>query len=628
MKNKIQLEIFEIIAKILNAYPVTIQDLMDQTGYSNNLINRHITKLIKNGFLEVKKVKQPKGRGILFFQLLGKKWPKHLGKKCGDCHNFNSKTNCTFHEELTDKEIKVKTEFDREKITKNTYACDGGFIERKRNWKRMRLEKFLAKARRVTKTEDGVKTSYHCLREDCQAELSTLGEGFIAKLGSSVVRCKECNSFYKMKYNQKKDAFYVHYNEEKGIEYKRNFLRISKGIEPEDLYSSDKHGIVINDFRDCILNFRNRSLIVNNFVGKLTEIKYIVAKRKEDKEYLEDILPSKGYDIDIILGDDKLVSPPPIKQHVGLLKLLREAKIVNVNFCLPMLENRIMIIKQVFDIFGRENEVKVRKAIKFIEWIIEEVKQKGTITPGEWNSFEMRAGKQMWGVIKFYLEKEGFQFPGRGKCRKVDDPSLPHRKAYAYSQIDTLIKGIFGISGLNVKEYCSEINFCWDGYPGLNHGKTEGGIFGFHFDLREPEKILPVLILLKAIRDGEIHPKEVLYFRGRNREKVYYLKQDTELYNQLELIVEESQKRIINGKKAKHVVRDHFLGGKQWLKDMQRRSNFYEVTHHGIDYQPWAIIKENVWNVMSQEEKNDLLNYLKEEHQQIAFKPFQIWDIN
>ncbi|MHA1366590.1 MAG: hypothetical protein ACTSP5_09305, partial [Candidatus Heimdallarchaeota archaeon] len=347
-----------------------------------------------------------------------------------------------------------------------------------------------------------------------------------------------------------------------------------------------------------------------------------------DYEQLEEMLPSRGYDIDLILADDELKSPPPIKQHVGLLKLLRETNIVNVDFCLPMLENRIMITKQVHNIFGRENEIQVRKAIKEIEKIIVEVKQKTIITPSEWNKLEMFAGKQMWGVIKYYLEKEGIPFPGRGNNRLVFDPSLPHRKAYAYSQIDALINGVFGISGVYVKEYCLDINFCWDGYPGINHGKTRGGIYGFHLDMREPEKPLSLLILLEAIRDGEINPKEVLYFRGRNREKVFFLQQDTELFDKLREITEEAQKRGINGKKAKHIVREHFRGGNQWLKDIQRRSNFYEVTHHGIDYQPWAIIKENVWDVMTKKEKNNLMNFLKKEHQQIGFKPFQIWEVN
>ena len=67
---------------------------------------------------------------------------------------------------------------------------------------------------------------------------------------------------------------------------------MTKEIEPEELYSSEKYGIVIHDLRECNLNFRNRALTVNNFVGKLNDIKYIVTKRKEDSDYLEDILPA------------------------------------------------------------------------------------------------------------------------------------------------------------------------------------------------------------------------------------------------------------------------------------------------------------------------------------------------
>ncbi|MHA1922655.1 MAG: hypothetical protein ACTSVP_06280 [Candidatus Heimdallarchaeota archaeon] len=628
MLNKIQTELLGIITRKSNIYPVTIKGLVKELGYSNGLIHRHVTKLKDWKLLDAKKVARKKG-GVTFYKIPEAEWPKYLGKKCFDCHNKNMKSYCTFNEELAELGFIVNSYQHGVKLTKNTYACDKDFILRKRNWYKTPLEKFQEKNRQITETEDGLKISYHCANEECKAELPVLGSEFIAKLGSSVVRCDECNSFYKSIYDTKRKIFIVHYNIEKGKEYKRNFLRVTKEIEPEGLYSSDKHGIVINDLRDCELNFRTRTLIVNNFVGKFRDVKYIVVKRKEDSDYLEEILPAKGYhDIEIILVDDELVSPPPIKQHIGLLKLLRKLNIVSKEFCVPMLENRIMIIIQTHELFGKEEEIRVRKAIKTIEEIIDLVKAKPWITSKEWNYFEMRAGKEMWGVISVYLGKLGIAFPGRVKCRKVVDPSLPHRKFYSYSQIDTLINGIFGISGIFVKEYCNEINFCWDGYPGLNHGKTKGGILGFHLDLREPEKILPILNLLKAIIDDRINPKEVLYFRGRNREKVYYIQQGTELYEQLKEIVEESQNQIVNGKKGKHVIKEHHRQGKQWLKDLQRRSNYYEIRHHGIDYQPWAIIKENVWGMLGKEEKNQLIKFLRKEHRKTKFKPLTIRGVN
>ncbi|MHA1185319.1 MAG: hypothetical protein ACTSXA_10060 [Candidatus Heimdallarchaeota archaeon] len=627
MLNKIQTEILDKIIRKSKIYPMTISELEGEFGYSNSLIHRHITKLKDWKLLDAKKVVRAKG-GVTFYKIPEVEWPKHIGRKCFECHNKNSKDYCTFNEELAEKGFNDKSERHGVKLTENTYSCVDDFIERKRYWYKMPLEKFLDKNRRMTITDDGLKISYHCANEECKAELPVLGNEFIAKLGSSVVRCDECDSFYKSLYDQKKKIFIVHYNKEKGKEYKRNFLRVTKDIEPEGLYSSDKHGIVINDMRECNLNFRTRTLIVNNFVGKLREIKYIVVKRKEDSDYLEEILPAKGYDIDIIQVDEELVSPPPIKQHVGLLRLLRETMIGNKDFCVPMLENRIMIIIQTHELFGKVEGILVRKAIKTIEEIIAKVKAKPWLAPKEWNYFEMRAGKEMWEVISTYLGKLGILFPGRGKSRKVVDPSLPHRKYYAYSQIDTLINGIFGISGDFVKEYCLEINFCWDGYPGLCHDKTKRGIFGFHLDMREPEKILPILNLLKAIIDDRINPKEVLYLRGRNREKIYYVQKGTELLEQLREIVEESQNQIINGRKGKHVIREHHRQGKQWLKDLQRSSNYYEVRHHGIDYQPWAVIKENVWEIMGKNEKNQLIKFLTQEHQKTRFKPLTIREVN
>ncbi|MHA1366657.1 MAG: winged helix-turn-helix domain-containing protein [Candidatus Heimdallarchaeota archaeon] len=628
MLNPIQREILNLITKNAKEYPVTINDLVKQLGKSNSLIHRHTKKLEEKGLIESKRVVKTKG-GETFYKTLNTEWPKNLGKKCFDCQNKGSNARCTFHNELAELEKGIRPDREGVELTKNTYACGEGFIERRMNWRRKRLEEFLEENRRITETENGLKISYHCANENCKAELPILGDEFIAKIGSSVIRCEECNSFYKTIYNKKKNAFYVHYNIENGKEYKRNFLRITKEIEPEGLYSSDTLGIVIHDLREININFRMRTLAVNNWVGKLTDIEYIVAKKEEDRDYLEELLPAKGYEkIDIILGADELISPPPIKQNVGMLRLLRETLVANKDFCISMLRNRITIIKRIHGLFNREKEFLVKESVKTIEQLIIEVKGRKWITSTDWNYFEMRGGNAMWGVIKAYLAKLGVEFPGRGKCRLVTDPSLPHRRFYAYSNIDTLINGIFGIVGDYGKEYCNEINLCWDGYPGLCHEKTKRGVLGFHFDLKEPSKLLPIPNLIEAIKDGQIEIKNVPYFRGRNREKIYYVKKGTELEEQMREVVEEMKRGIVNGKRGKEVVREQYRQGKQWLKDMYRRSNYYEIKHHGADYQPWAIMKEKVWEMMGKEERSKLMSFLRKEHQKTKFRPLTIMELN
>ncbi len=592
MVKEIQNEILEIIKDKSKVYPVTTDDIVTELGHSYGVINRHVKFLASKDLIEGKRVARPKG-GVTFYKTPEVEWPKHLGKKCSDCQNRGKTLRCNYYEELAEKGIVIE-DLIGVILTKNTYACDD-FIEKKIRWHKKKYEDFLNENRRITVSEEGLRISYHCANEKCQAELPSLGNGLIAKLGSSVVRCDACNSFYKTLYNEKKGVFMVHYNTEKGLEYKKNFAEATGGKEPEPLYSSDSYGIVIHDLRDCDFNFRSRTLVNNNWVGKVNDLKYLVAKREEDFDNLVEMLEGKGYkDIQIILGADKLVSPPPIEQQMWLLRLLQEIMIVNKEFCAALLTSRITVIEKINEQFNREKDAVARKAVKKIEEIIKELGRKTWLTASDWNAYEMRAGNAMWGVVSIYLKTLGIPFPGRVRCRLVEDISKPHRRFYAYSKIDALINGVYGIAGEFVKEYCSEIEFCWDGLPGLCHKKTRGGVFGFHLDMREQEKILTLPYLLEALMNGAIEIEEVHYLRGRYRQKIYYVTQGTELEGQLYEVVEEMKRGEINGGGAKNVIRNYYLQGKHWLGNFQRGSNNIDVRHHGVEYLPWAVMKEKV----------------------------------
>ena len=626
MLKEIQKKILEIIRRKCKKYPVTINDLVEEMRVSYGVIDRHVKILVREELIQGKRVVRPKG-GVTYYKTPGTVWPKHLGRKCSECKNKGKTLRCIYYEELAEEGIIAENRTEVT-LTKNTYACDK-FIEKEGRKHKKKYEEFLDENRRIAISKEGLKISYHCANEECQAELPILGNELIAKLGSSVIRCDVCNSFYTTLYDEKKGVFMVHYNTAKEQEYIENFTQATGGKEPEPLYSSDSYGIVINNLRDCNFNFRTKTLANNNWVGKINNLSYLVAKRKEDYDYLVTMLEGKGYnDIQIILGADKLISPQPIKQQVWLLRLLRETMIANKEFCTAMLTSRITVIEKINEQFKKEKDSIARKATKKIEEIIKELERKSWLTVSDWNNFEMRAGKAMWTVISTYLKTLGIPFPGRGRCRLVEDVSKPHRLFYAYSKIDTLINGVFGLAGEFVKEYLMEIKFCWDGLPGLCHKKTSGGVLGFYLDMREQEKILTLPYLLEALTNEEIEIEKILYLRGRNREKIYYVREGTELEEQLREVVEEMKRGEINGKGTKNAIRNYYWEGKQWLGNLQRGSNNINCKHHGVEYQPWAIMKEEVWVQLGRKERLELINALKEEHRKIKFKPLTIQEIN
>ena len=240
----------------------------------------------------------------------------------------------------------------------------------------------------------------------------------------------------------------------------------------------------------------------------------------------------------------------------------------------------------------------------------------------------MRAGKAMWDVVRVYLKKLGIDFPGRVRCRLVEDISMPYRRFYAYSPIDALINGVYGLAGDFVKKYCIEIGFCWDGLPGLCHEKTRGGVFGFHLDMREQEKIVTIPYLLEALKAGTIEIEKVLYYRGRNRQRVYFVKKDTELEERLTDVVDAMKSAEINDGRAKNVIKEYYLQGKQWLGNYQRGSNNYVVEHHGVEYQPWVIVNMKIWEMLGKEVREGLIKYLIRVHKKLRFKPLTVMEMN
>ena len=627
MTNEMLEKIFEKIREKSKTYPVTIKELAEELQISNGSLDRYIKILLKQGLIEGKRVTTPKG-GVTYYKTPEGEWPEHLGRKCSECQFKAKNKTCTYHNELTERGVILRPERVKVTLRKNTGACDD-FVERNMRLYSRKLERFLDENRRITVTEEGLKISYHCANEECKAELITLGEDFIATIGSSVIRCGECNAYYKTLFDKKKQEFRVHYNIEKGREYRKNFTKATKGEEPEKLYESDRYGIVIQNLEDTNFNFRTKTLAVNNWIGNLKRIKYLVVKREQDYELIKELLERKKYgDIDIISGAEKLVSPPPMKQHIGVLRLLREIKIMNKEFCYAMLISRITVIEKINEQFGRTKETVARIAIKKIEEIIAKMEGEKWLTAGEWNNLEMRAGNAMWGVVKEYLKTMGIDFPGRGNNRLVEDISVPHRRFYAYSPIDTLINGVFGLAGEFVKEYLMEIEFCWDGLPGLCHKNTQGGVFGLHLDMREPEKILTLPYLIEGLQNGLINIENIQYYRGRNRQKIFYIKKGTEIEEQLREIVETMKRGKINEKKAKEEIKNYYRQGKQWISNLYRRSNYHGIEHHGEEYLPWAIIQENVWQVLGREEQGELIKKLRKEHKEIGFKPLTAWEIN
>ncbi len=639
IKTKFSESILSLISKHQGSYPITTTEIQKQLDCHNAVLAAELKKLQRTGEIRSRKVVWVKGYRV-FHILGGQSWPLFLATTCGNCHYRSTIKTCIFHNDLSEQGYPCELTRVGVKLSSNTVGCPY-YISRAKRWRRKPLEEFLvlsASKKSDYGTLDDLacddqhelaegfsgddSTSqflpqYYCLF--CSYPLYQLGSGFLPLLGSSVIRCQNCESLYKLVYDEKEEKFVVIYAEEHGDLYRQNFEQLAGTPSTTEPYSSNKFGIVIPKGVRYILDKVAEVLIVANWVGRLSSLDYIIARSKKDYMELQKALAKEYSKIAVIDGTEEAISPKPCAEQIGLLRLLRETKLLNASFCRATLESRKTVLQLLA---GIVNEEKRRKALKVIDNQLQLLSRYQLLKVKDWNKLEMTAGNAMWQPIKAFLEGEGFAFPGRVLARYVRDPFKPFRLYYAYSAIDTIINGLILKTSTIVKHYCSKINLCWDGLPGLCHKETHGGEFGFHLDLLEPFKLAAISGLCKAILENNLQEEEIPFLIGRRRQRLYYINPESKVNWQLKSLLEET----FNQKGTKFAIKveleNYFWKIKLWLKGLVVESYNYQISHHEQAFALWAVMYYQIWSFLPPEQKTEIQQTLKRCLLKAPFAPY------
>jgi len=634
---ELQRDTLEIIRSHQGIYPITAKEIYKQLGKTVQKVHDILRVLRDTKQIKSRSFKWMKGKK-LFHILYSNEWPEFLFYACGECHSKSTIKTCVFHYELYNQDKNCDLSRIDVKVGSESPGCPW-FISRAEPQSRLQLQEFLEKAKETNYDElqsipdlndpidflfleddtalGQMLPRYHCLF--CSYPLYTIGLGFIPLLGSSVVRCQNCESLYKLVFNEEESTWYVLYAKEQGELFRKNFVKLAGLPSSITPYEGKRYGIVIPKEGHYILDTVAELLIIDNWIGKLGELDYIITRSTNDFLELRELLSKNYSQISIINGEEKLVSPPPTPQQVGMLRLLRKSLLLNKLYCKAIMESRISLLN-LLDGLIPENSRK--KAINKVNKYLAKLQRIALLSVKDWNTLDMHAANAMWKPVAELVREAGFSFPGRGLGRYVDDPFKPHAFVYGYSAIDTIINATFRKILLTVEKFCTKINFCWDGLPGICHKETHGGVFGFILDLIEPFRLPTLSLLCEVLQTGSLLPEEVPYIIGRRRQPIYYVSYEGALDKRLTELIENVLKSNWSGKNFRLEIENYFNQVKFGLQELIAVSYDYELVHHGQRFTPWAAMNYQLWNHLSEVQRKEILAFLMKILRKGVLQPF------
>jgi len=638
MVNQIGETILSLLKNHEGTYPIYTKEIELALNISNQKATTTLARLRKAGLIFTREVTWIKGYRS-FHILTDQQWPTFLSTKCKDCHYKSTVRTCIFHNDLHKHGAPCELERVNSQFNKKCAGCPW-YIARSTGFLTFSLEEFIELSIQrssdyVNHTnahltlpeigedlfdEDETETilpKYHCIF--CSDVLYQLGSGFIPLLGSSVIRCGNCESLYKLSYNEKVGKYEVLCAEEFGDLYRHNFEQLAGFPSEMKLYSSPHYGISIPEGEEYFIDTETETFSVANWTGKLSSMTYIVVRTKDDYDFIKDALEDDYKEIQIINGQKSLISPDPTIEEIGLLKLLRETELLNASFCRATLKTRKTVLAQLR---GMVNEELRLDALQKIAEQMRRLKRYQLLPVKIWNNIDMKAANAMFTPIKDFLIQEGIEFPGRVLGRHVEDRFKPFGLYYAYSEIDAIINGLMLITSNEVEQYCSMINYCWDGLPGICHKKTNGGVYSWHLDLVEPFKLVSLTVLCKAIHENKFDLEKITGIIGRRRQTIYFIRPKSELNKQLKEQVTLALNQQGNKFTVKKEMEAYFLQIKIWMQELLDQSFALRVTHHGQDFAAWTLLQYQIWQFLAGEQKQQITNGVGQIIARLAIAPY------
>ncbi|MHA1516720.1 MAG: hypothetical protein ACTSPF_14410, partial [Candidatus Heimdallarchaeaceae archaeon] len=616
----------EQYSKRLNcSFPATTFDLEELTNLPSSTLSDYMNRLRLQKKIKSRKAKWFK-REKRFYIPYHFQWPEYIFKTCGSCENWNRFTSrCTFFQELTAKGYPTDRIRLLAKLPAKMLACKWFISRTKRALLTFRtIQDFADKAGDTELWFDSSErdsyyitspkaamVAYRCIF--CYKPMINLGWGMIPNIGSALLICDYCGSFYKLWFNKSEGVYGVKAAQEKYHEYSKNYQIYTGGEEPPLYKESGKYGISLGSFSEEEDLHKEMALLTTyNLYAHYNQLDFLVVNNKEEYDILKRRLGRDFPQLMIIQREEQLESIEPTRQQIGAVGLLRETEVMNIDYALSLLRSRRNALEQITEYSNKKLLSRaLEESNKRIHELLRRKKQGILLGSKEWNQIDGFVANPQWEVLKRIFEENKFDFPNRRKARHTErDPIRPYGKFFSFSKGNTAVNALFGkIDTIFIKK-CIEHQFPWEGLPGICHGKTTGGRYGFLLDNEEGFKQATIPAMVTAVVEEKITPDMIISQRLRKRIPQYYLVPESEgdevLDKECQRVLKGSSLTWMNGKEQKcsldKAMEYQVLSLKQLLSDVIWKEEML-ISNKKKQYNAWCVGGRNRWTELPWKEQ-------------------------
>ncbi|MCE7745904.1 MAG: hypothetical protein GPJ52_12295 [Candidatus Heimdallarchaeota archaeon] len=642
---------------------ITAKELAQKLGKSGTHIYEPLSTL---RFLrKIFAVKERRGVNpsvTVFFKPSKKQLPKANSAKtdpltCGRCQRFTAIHRCVLLDLVADKSIlyfneELDARWRKEELHPDTPACE--YFDRRVSgqYHHPHIHDFFRR-----------NLSYNpyrflCPIERCRKSITSLSKPLqVPKLGFSAIYCPSCNSPMILAYNEHFARIEVRYWDARYDFLQRDYKKITNKLLPNR--PSAKHfGISIHRDLEHYLDLQHEIIYLGlnsppdavdrDFVSfPLKELDYITTNSWPDYDSLLPALhpeyETPDGELRRLYGKTTIyppragpVSATPTALEIGGNELMIFSGYLNPPCLLSNLVTRETAVGSAVAEASSDSKEVYKDAKNRIKDMVLEHSQITRLDYRNWQQIEGGCGSLMYEPFKVEAREHGFFAPSRANARMVRyEPFLTFGLYRARSDFHSAINGVNRIVTSILKEVAyNQIEFPWFGLRGWCHQNQPQGLL---YDKSEQVKIIVLVKIIQAIREGVLLPSHFMKQRGKRYDELSCIKPESEgdiILRRIAQSVLQTKVCLEGGATTSvlQIYKDQVLLFQKLFNELGLSSSQILMTNNNSreKMSPWKMLQQTRdISHFSREELRMLQNFIKNFlDNEFSFRPLTIIEIN
>ena len=467
---------------------------------------------------------------------------------CGRCQRYTAIGRCVLLDLVADKSIlyfneELKARWIKEELHPDTPACEYYDKRVDGHVKSKQIHEFFRSNLSYN------PHSFHCPIERCRKQITSLSKSlYVPKLGFSAIYCPSCGCPMVLDYNEQYGRIEVKFWDARYDFLQKDYRKITSKLL-SNRPSAKNFGISIHRDLEYFLDLRHEIIYLGydsppdavdcDLVAfPLKKLDYITTNSWLDYDSLLKALhpeyENQDGEIRKLYGNTTIYRPragpesaTPTDLEIGGNELMIFSGYLNPPCLLSNLVTRETAVEHAFEEASSESKEVYKVAKKRIKDMVLEHSQITCLDYRNWQQIEGGCGSLMYEPFKVEAREHGFFAPSRANARMVRGEYFLTFGLYrARSDFHSAINGVNRIVTSILKEVAyNQIQFPWFGLRGWCHQNQPQGLL---FDKSEQVKIIGLVKIIQAIREGVLLPSHFIMQRGKRFDELFCIKPETE----------------------------------------------------------------------------------------------------